>query len=97
MTKVNIVFDNFYDDADIIAVPDEIIKKLPELAQDYLNWIPPETDTESWVFTNGKKCLNKETVGFIKWLNQNCCANLNKAYIISQNTAYNAEYPIIEF
>lgn len=97
MTKVNIVFDDIFDDADIIAVPDEIIFRIKELCQMFLDWIPLENDTEYWVDINNRKCLNKETDGFIKWLNSNYCQDFEKAYVVARNTNYSPEYKIIEF
>ena len=83
MTKVNIVFDDFFDDADIIAVPDELVPKIEAIGQEFLHWDPPAEDSDYWVIIDGRKCCAAETTGFIKWLNSNYCANTEKAYILS--------------
>ena len=97
MTKVNIVYDDFFDGADIIAIPDELVSKIEAIGQEFLYWAPQATDSDYWVIIDGRRICTTETKGFIKWLNSNYCANTEKAYIVSQNTNYNPEYPIIEF
>ena len=97
MTKVNIVFDDIFDDADIIAVPDELIPRIEEISQEFLFWKPSLDDKDNWLITDGKICLVKETDGFIKWLNSTYCKNIEKAYVIVRNTNYCPDYKIIEF
>lgn len=97
MTNINVIFDDIFDDADIIAVPDEIVLRIKELCQNFLDWIPLVNDTEHWVEINNRRCLNKETNGFIEWLNSNYCQDFEKAYILARNTNYCPEFMIIEF
>lgn len=97
MTNVNIVYDDVFDDADIIAVPDEIVSDIEKIGQEFMCWSPPESDDEYWVIVDGRKCLAMETDGFLKWLNSNCCQNTEKAYVIARNTNYCPGYKIIEF
>ena len=100
MTNINIIYDIFddkFDVVDIIAVPDEVVLKIEKIGQEFLNWRPPENDANYWVVFNGKKCLNKETNGFIKWLNSTYCKDLEKAQIVQQNTNYCPKYKSIEF
>lgn len=97
MIKVNIVFDDVFDDADIIAIPNEIAHKIEEIGQEFLFWIPTTEDSDYWLLIDEKKCLVAETDGFIKWLNLNYCQDLEKAYIVERNTNYSPKYKIIEF
>lgn len=97
MTKVNIVFDDAFDDADIIAVPDEIASKIETIRQEFLDWVPNTDDGDYWVNLNGRKCLVIITDGFIKWLNSHHCLEIEKAYVVSRNTNYCPQYKIIEF
>ena len=97
MTRVNIVFDDVYDDADIIAVPDEIVSNIEKIGQEFLDWKPPEDDSDYWVIIDGKKCQNVETDGFLKWLNSRYCQETEKAYVVARNTDYCPEYKIIDF
>ena len=97
MTKVNIVFDDVYDDADIIAVPDEIVSNIEKIGQEFLHWNPPEDDSDYWTIINGRKCRVGETDGFLKWLNARYCQETGKAYVVARNTDYCPEYKIIDF
>lgn len=97
MAEVNIVFDDIFDDADIISVPNEIISKIEAIGQEFLFWQPPENDSDYWTVVNGKKYRVAETDGFIKWLNTNYCQNTEKAYVIKRNTDFCPEYKTIEF
>lgn len=98
MTKINIVYDDMYCDADIVAVPDEIADHLGDLVSMFLDWSPPENDNDYWKTINGKKYLSIETIGFVKWLNNYHCKTMKeKAYIVVQNTNYCSDYNIIEF
>jgi len=37
MIKVNLVFDEFYDDVDIIAVPKGMADRMPQIANEFLH------------------------------------------------------------
>lgn len=97
MTKVNIVFDNVFEDADIIAIPDEIVPQIDVIGQEFLDWVPTTTDSDYWTIVDGRKCLSVETDGFIKWVNSSYCLNIEKAYVVTRNTDYYPQYKIIEF
>lgn len=98
MTKINIVYDEMYNDVDIISVPDEIASSMNDLAKLFLDWTPPESDSDYWVTINGKRCLSIETVGFVKWLNNHCCLYFDeKVCIVAQHTNYCKEYQTIDF
>lgn len=97
MTRVNIVFDGFYDDADIIAIPDEIVPNIKAIGQEFLHWVPTAEDSDYWSIVDGQKYAVAETVGFIKWLNAFYCSETEKAYIVASNTNYCPQYRIIRF
>ena len=48
MTNVNLVYDGSFDDADIIAVPDELVSIIEELGQNFLHWVPTAEDYDYW-------------------------------------------------
>ena len=97
MTNVNIIFDGLFDDADIIAVPDEMAFEIEELGQQFLDWILRTEDKEYWTTINGQKCAVAETDGFIKWLNLYCLSDEGKAYVVDRNTSCCQQYRIVEF
>ncbi|MBR5783450.1 MAG: hypothetical protein IKY33_04430 [Clostridia bacterium] len=97
MIKVNIVFDDIFDDTDIIAIPDEIFSHIEEIGQAFLHWVPTVEDPDYWTTIDGKKCVVAETDGFIKWLNATYCKDSEKAFVVARNTNYEPNLKIIEF
>ena len=97
MTKINIVFDDMFEDADIIAIPDEIASQINAIGQEFLDWVLYANDSDYWTLINGQKCAVAETDGFIKWLNSYHCKELEKAYVLKRNTNYCSLYKTIEF
>ncbi len=97
MKKVNIVFDDIFDDADIIAIPDEILSHIEEIGQVFLDWVPTAEDPDYWKLINGRKCTIAETDGFIKWINATYCKTLEKCYVLARNTDYDPTLKIIAF
>ena len=97
MTKLNIVFDGIFENADIIAVPDEIADKIEQLGQEFLEWVTETSDSDYQMIVDGKVCVVAETDGFIKWLNSCYCPESEKVYVIARNTNYCPEYKTIEF
>ena len=97
MTKINIIFEDALDDADIIIVPDEIADRIEDICQEFLDWVPAAQDDEYYTLIDGEKCFVAETDGFIKWLNFNYCKKSQKAYVLQRNTNYCPEYKSIEF
>ncbi len=97
MTNVNIVFDDSFDDGDIICIPDDIVSHIQEIGQKFLDWVPFAKDSDYLVMEDGRKVCIAETDGFIKWLNDSYCRNSEKAYVVSRNTRYCKQYTVIEF
>ena len=97
MLKVNIVFDDLFDDADIIAISDQVAPIIVNIGQEFLHWVPSAEDSDYWTIINGRKCTVAETDGFIKWINSTYCKDLEKAYVIARNTNYDPTLKIIEF
>ena len=97
MVHVNIVFDDLFDDADIIAVPDELSTQIERIGQEFLHWIATAEDPDYWVLINGKQYNNAETDGFIKWINATYCKNSDQCYVVARNTSYDSALRIIEF
>ena len=97
MTKVNVIFDNSFDDADIIAIPDEIASRIETIGQEFLDWVLTAKNSDYWVNMDGQKCLVIETDGFIKWLNSRYCSNIEEAYLVTRNTNSCPLYKSLEF
>lgn len=96
MINVNILYDGQYSDVDIISIPQTIEHHIGLLAQEYLDWIPPDDDVDNWVVLNGIKCISKGADGFVNWLNSVYCLE-NKACVIKRNVPICTTYPTVEF
>ena len=96
MTNINILYDGHFDDVDIISVPSNIVECISNIAQEYLDWIPPESDSAGWVVIDNRKCMSKGAAGFVKWLNSSYCCG-KKAGVVCQNVAFCPDYPTVEF
>ena len=97
MKRINIVFDDAFDDADIIVIPDDIFSRIEEIGQEFLNWVPQAEDPDYWTIIDGRRCAVAETDGFIKWLNATYCNDLENAFVAARNTNYEPSLKIIEF
>ncbi len=97
MTNVNLVFDGNYDDADIIAVPDDLVSIIEELGYEFLRWVSTAEDSDYWTIIDGRRCVVAETNGFLKWINSCYCKETEKAYIVAKNINFCPDYRIIEF
>lgn len=100
MENVYVIYDDVIEDADVIAVPNEIYQDIEKLANVFMEWLTEDVarkDQEYWRTLNGKQYLNIETKGFVKWLNIYYCKECDKAYIVKQHTEYYPKYKCIEF
>ncbi|MBQ3100226.1 MAG: hypothetical protein IJC50_04465 [Clostridia bacterium] len=100
MKYLNIIYEECYDDADIICVPDSIYDNIKEIVTQFLNWLPdaPKTDPDYWwLREDGNYGQILETVGFIKWLNNTHCQNEGNAFIVKQNTNWDPEFGRIDW
>ena len=100
MKKVNIIYDDEFQDVDIIAIPDDIFGDVDKLGALFIQWViesAPKDDRDYWSIKNGEYLLIIETIGLVKWLNNHYCKNGSKAYIVEQHTSYCSEYQSIEF
>ena len=97
MQKVIIIYDENYDDCDIISVPDYIAKDIEKYGQTFCDWLLTTDDEYYYVYKNGRKYLNCETIGFLKWLNQFVCHKGLKAVLEEQHIQYRKGYPLLEF
>lgn len=48
MKKINIVYDGYLDDVDIIRVPDVVAENIEDVTQDFFNWMSSTSDHGFW-------------------------------------------------
>ena len=99
MRKVIVLFDEQYDDVDILVVPERIAENINYYGQSYCRWLEsPEVDPKLCTIVNGVKCTILETEGFVGWLNSNVIKDdEEKATILQTNTVFCEGYPVVEF
>lgn len=85
MKRINLVYDDCYDDADILLVPDFVYHSAEKWPMQYGKYLM-ETG-----------CHVMETEGFVEWLNQNVCINGELAQIIQQHVSVSASEKSIDF
>lgn len=95
---LNIVFEDSTDDVDIVYIPDNMINKIDLYAQDFCDWLNSNRiTTDYYVVVNGRKFINLDTEGFVRWLNKYICLGDDKAYIVEQHTRQQNCYKTIDF
>ena len=101
MQHINLLFGGDTKDVDIICVPCEIANKITSIAEAYFTWMHKNIEEHNyWILSKSKKkVLCYETESFVWWINNHCDRSDNKppAYIVTQHTSLNAEYPIVNF
>lgn len=98
MELVNIVFEEEYDDVDIIAVPDKLYANIEELGQQFQRWLAKGEHNYWKILPNGQRVLIGETVGFVEWLNDHVLNNSDEEVkIIEEHVQYNPELGRVDF
>lgn len=99
MRPVNLLFDEEYEDVDIISVPDEIADSINDIAQQFFSWLGnPENARRFYVkLPNGKESLGIDTKEFVWWLNHVFLPAGQAAGIVTQHTSHHPEYPTANF
>ena len=85
MKKINLVFDECYEDADILLVPDFVFNTADAWSSKYGNWL----------VSQGEHVM--ESKGFVEWLNKFYCTENNKACILQQHITVDPDEKAIEF
>ena len=85
MQKINLVYDEFYADADILLVPDWVADQAQHLPGRYSEWLtaPGRTDME--------------TNGFVGWLNDRISSEAEKVRILARHVTVSESEPSIDF
>jgi len=95
---ITILYEEDYEDCDVISVPDEIGQKIDLYAQQFCDWLASDSITDDYYITiNGKRYVNLETDGFVKWINKYLCNDNQSSYIEAQHIKYSPKYKTIEF
>ena len=85
MVLVNIIYDE--NDYSLISIPDSLQNTIKTLAQEYLDWVPPQDDHYHWRTFDGRVVMCKNTNGFVEWLNSKYCKVGEEAQVIDNNAS----------
>lgn len=98
MKKVSIVYENYYPDTDIIAVPDDIAAHIQDVIQEFDRWIYDNPDLYPfWVITETDRCPNTDAESFIWWLNKYKIKSGEQASVFRAHCWYRPWYPRGDF
>ncbi len=100
MERINIIFEDDYNDVDIIAIPRELSAIIIKIAYEHSFWVAdkaPKDDSDYWENINGELSPILETVGFVKWLNNYYCKGKRRAIILKQHTKFVSDFRSIEW
>lgn len=99
MRYINLVYDDNYDDVDILLVPDFVAENVEDTSSKFLSWLNVSENQQRFliVLEDGRQILGVETEGFLWWLNNVMINHGPKAKIIKQHTHIVLGYPNVEF
>ena len=98
MEKINLVFDDEYDDVDILLVPKAIADNIDAVVNEFFSWTAiPENGQRFVAEAFGKTVLGIDTKEFIWWLNEIKISGDEKAQVLEEHTSYCPEYPRADF
>lgn len=99
MKKINVVYDDMFDDVDILLVPDEIADNIEYVVWEFNQWLSSPENRNRFVLEviDGYEVIGIETEAFLWWLNHLLIHTEHKAAILKQHTQLIPEYPCAEF
>lgn len=98
MRPINIVYEECYDNVDIVLVPEDIANSIESVAQEFFCWLLAPENNKRFVIPHEKwgEVLLIGAKEFLWWLN-NIKITGEEATILHQHTSYVPEYPTAEF
>jgi hypothetical protein len=99
MKLINLIYEDDYDDVDILLVPDFVHDHIEDVLQTFFNWAAKTREHGYFIIDEkGKEVLAIATKEFVEWLNCNYFQSEGQEIVVVEaNTKYNAEYPSAEF
>ena len=95
MKKINLIFDEVYDDVDILLVPDDIAECIESVMLEFGRWL--SCDENAKCFRTGQgKFLAIGTSEFLWWLNSIKITQGCKATIFTKHTECDPSLPKAE-
>lgn len=94
MQKINLVYEDDYDDVDILLVPDYVAEDIQKILQEFFDWVAiPENGFRFKIELNGEKVLSIDTSEVVWWLENHVIKEGESVEVLKQHTTFCPEYP----
>lgn len=99
MKHINIVYDDNFDDVDIIAVPDNIARNIESIVNEFMEWLSVPKNRQNFMVQSaeGNLVLSVGTDEFLWWLNCVKLAADARAVLVCQHTVFISGLPVASF
>ena len=99
MKMINVVFDEVYNDVDLLRVPSEIADSIELVVREFNYWLSDPNNQKPFLVPYGNKrmVLGVGTNEFLWWLNHVKIIDGDKATIVKQHTLFVEGLPKADF
>ena len=99
MQPINIVYEECYDNVDIVLVPDDIANSVESVVQEFFCWLRVPENNHRFMVPHEQwgEVLMIGAKEFVWWLNHVKLPGEEKALILQQNTTFVETYSTAEF
>lgn len=99
MKTINIVFDDVYNDVDLLLVPDEIADDVDMVISEFNKWLSVPDNQQRFLvpYAGESMVLSIGTEELLWWLNHVKIIGENKASIVRQHTQFVPSFPVVCF
>lgn len=99
MKMINVVFDEVYNDVDLLHVPSEIADNIELVVREFNDWLSDPKNQKPFLvpYVNKRMVLSVGTSEFLWWLNHVKIISGDKASIAKQHTLYVEGLPRADF
>lgn len=99
MVRVNILYADNIEDADIILVPENIAQNIEFFTQKFFDWVYANENQKLFQKTDslGRVYVSIGTQDFIWWLNEYEISTIPYASIVKEHTTCCPNYPTAQF
>ena len=99
MKCINIVYDDEYEDVDIVRVPRWVADDIESILQEFNEWLSIPTNKQQFLrrHTDGRMVLSIDTPDFLWWLENIKIAEKHTTEIVKHHTIFDPNLPTAEF
>ncbi len=97
MKRINVVYDEDFENAIILEVPDEVADAIEAVTQSFFDWIHKNPEQFHQTLPDGRTMIVAGADEFAWWINQYHATASKPAKVIMDCGKYNPQYPIAAF